>query len=93
MQATDVQDFLNTLSARLTLIPPWAVVLICFAVVVSLQRVLARKLGLHSSATPFLDPDQWKALPLVDKVVINHNTRRFRYVCSSVWVSTHCQRA
>ena len=29
--------------------------------------------------TPFLEPERWKQLALTEKVVINHNTRRFRY--------------
>ena len=29
--------------------------------------------------TPFLNPDVWQELPLVEKEVITHNTRRFRY--------------
>lgn len=28
---------------------------------------------------PFLNPDRWQALPLVDKKVLTHNTRRFRF--------------
>ena len=27
---------------------------------------------------PFLEPDTWKQLPLVDKKELTHNTRRFR---------------
>ncbi|KAG7667132.1 putative NADH--cytochrome b5 reductase 1 [Nannochloris sp. 'desiccata'] len=29
---------------------------------------------------PFLEPDQWKSLQLVDKKFLTHNTRRFRFV-------------
>lgn len=28
---------------------------------------------------PFLKPDQWLPLPLVDKKILTHNTRRFRF--------------
>jgi cytochrome-b5 reductase len=48
---------------------------------------------------PFLNPDVWQELPLVEKEVITHNTRRFRCVQGpkvlfktiSVVLSLHCR--
>ena len=34
---------------------------------------------LNGLKRPFLNPDQWLPLPLVDKKVLTHNTRRFRF--------------
>ena len=32
------------------------------------------------SLDPFLDEKKWKQLPLSEKIICNHNTRRFRQV-------------
>lgn len=47
-----------------------------FAVaLVMLTPLLLFKWGTYD---PFLHPEQWKQLPLAEKVVLNHNTRKFR---------------
>lgn len=72
---TDLADLLSTP-------PAWGVVLLVFAALLLVQRLVIGKAGLFSEPTPFLQADQWKGLPLVDKLVLNHNTRQFR--CGSV---------
>ncbi len=34
---------------------------------------------LNGMRKPFLNPDKWQPLPLVDKKILTHNTRRFRF--------------
>ena len=32
----------------------------------------------YGTLEPFLEEDKWKSLPLAEKIICNHNTRRFR---------------
>jgi hypothetical protein len=41
--------------------------------------VLVAKDVINGLRGPFLNADKWQALPLVDKKVLTHNTRRFRF--------------
>ena len=34
----------------------------------------------YGTLDPFLEEDKWKELPLSEKIICNHNTRRFRQV-------------
>lgn len=82
MQLAFLQDFVSQLSDRLSAVPAWALVLLVLAIVLSLQKVTALQFGKLTQPAPFLEADKWKQLPLVDKVILNHNTRRFRWACS-----------
>ena len=62
-------DFLATPLGGLTVVI--GVALLAWAIFVAL-------FGSGSEPEPFLEPDQWKLLPLTDRVELNHNTRRFR---------------
>ena len=50
------------------------IVLVIFVVYLVLLDVI------NASRKPFLDPTKWKSLQLIDKKVLTHNTRRFRFV-------------
>ena len=59
-------------------LPAWSWVLLLLALVLICQRVVARQISSLIEPQPFLEADKWKTLPLVDKLVLNHNTRQFR---------------
>lgn len=48
-------------------------------VLVALVLYLMGKDVINGMRKPFLDPERWQALQLVDKKVLTHNTRRFRF--------------
>ena len=48
-------------------------------VMVALVAVLVAKDIANGMRKPFLNPDKWQPLPLVDKKELTHNTRRFRF--------------
>lgn len=52
---------------------------ILLALVLFLAGVMVKDL-VRGLRRPFLDPAVWKALQLVDKKTLTHNTRRFRFV-------------
>jgi cytochrome-b5 reductase len=54
-----------------------------FQIVVAILSVVLVTVFLYikgGNKKPFLDPEQWKELPLIEKEVLTHNTRRLRYV-------------
>ena len=61
-----------------SLYPVWAVLAACLLAMVVLQRLLVWGFGAYADPKPFLEADKWKALCLIDRVELNHNTRRFR---------------
>ncbi|KAK9802658.1 hypothetical protein WJX73_001360 [Symbiochloris irregularis] len=66
----DSTHFLATPSGGVALV-------VAVALVVWGLYVLAFGTGIEPE--PFLEADQWKLLPLIDRVELNHNTRRFRF--------------
>ena len=74
---------LDSLKALVDGLPLWALFLSLFPIVmilVGLSNFLPVK-----PPTNFLEPERWKPLPLVDRKVLNHNTRRFRWWPHVVW--------
>jgi cytochrome-b5 reductase len=49
------------------------IVLVVFVIYLVLLDVI------NAARKPFLDPTKWKSLQLIDKKVLTHNTRRFRF--------------
>lgn len=52
---------------------------ILLVVLVVLVTALIAKDILNGLRRPFLNPEKWQALPLVERKVLNHNARRFRF--------------
>ena len=68
---------LETLAVWVDSLPLWAVPIALFPVVM-LVVLLSNLLLPHKPPTNFLEPERWKSLELLDRKVLNHNTRRYR---------------
>ena len=67
----------QSFAALVDSVPLWALPLVLFPLVMLLV-FLSNKIFPHKPPTSFLEPERWKAMELLDRKVLNHNTRRYR---------------
>ena len=67
----------GSLTGWIDSVPLWALPLVLFPVVMLLV-FLSNRFIPHKPPNSFLEPERWKSMELLDRKILNHNTRRYR---------------